>query len=317
MLLKALLARDHDLGNVRWDALELTDSEWDAVELRMDRDGIVYVEPAEVIDDIANWRRWAFFNRLERILMAPQGATTGAIMKEARGVTLKSVAQALQAFAHLDLGSIGYDAFCEQTARRGVTAGMSGGEEWQPFEPSKAEFLATARAHGLLQDVSATPLPMPPPTKIQYRWGDATHVADHPTIIAHIVDTTGAWGKGFTSSISAQWSEPEDRYRYWHKSKNGFSLGEVQLVQAADGLWIANMLAQKGRRRKSPADAPLVKYDALEHCLSAVAELAVEHEATLQMPRIGTGIAGGSWGDIEPLVSAIADRVQTIVFDFA
>ena len=165
----------------------------------MDDDGIVYVEPAEVIDDIAAWHRWAFFNRLERVSMAPQGAMTGASMKQARGVTLKSVAIALRDFAHLDLAATGYDAFCERTARRGVTAGMSGGEEWRPFEPSKAEFLATARAHGLLQDVTGSPLPMPPPTKVEYRWGDATHVSNEATIIAHIVDTTGAWGKGFTA----------------------------------------------------------------------------------------------------------------------
>jgi len=35
------------------------------------------------------------------------------------------------------------------------------------------------------------------------------------------------------------------------------------------------------------------------------------------MPRIGTGIAGGSWADIEPLVSTLAEQVKVIVCDFA
>lgn len=312
--MRDMLAEGGSVGSVRWEALSLTDDEWAAVEARMDANGFVFVEPAQPPTDLASWRRWAYFNRLERIPMAPLGATTGPILRETRGVTLTSVIKEARTFSTLDDT---YEAVCKCTRAAGVSAGMSGGAAWKAFTPSKSEFVATARAQHIGVDVDPEPLPMPPPTEIAYRWGDATEVEGRPTIIAHIVDTTGAWGKGFTGSLSRKWSAPEDRYRWWHKTKQGFELGEVQLVRAAENIWVANLLAQKGRRRKSPSSPPLVKYDVLDACLETLRKMALEHKAEVQMPRIGTGLAGGTWADIEPMVSAVAEDVRVTVFDFA
>ena len=49
-------------------------------------------------------------------------------------------------------------------------------------------------------------------------------------------------------------------------------------------------------------EGPPIRYEAVEKCLQNVAAKARELNATLHMPRIGCGLAGGSWDRIEPLI---------------
>jgi O-acetyl-ADP-ribose deacetylase (regulator of RNase III) len=60
------------------------------------------------------------------------------------------------------------------------------------------------------------------------------------------------------------------------------------------------MIGQHGIRPTQ--DGPPIRYDALDRCLSALAEEAVKLHAGIHMPRIGAGLAGGSWNRIEPLI---------------
>jgi O-acetyl-ADP-ribose deacetylase (regulator of RNase III) len=94
-------------------------------------------------------------------------------------------------------------------------------------------------------------------------------------------------------------------------ARAGFRAGDVRLTLVGNCLWVAYLAAQHGvGRRNKP-----LRLDALEQCLARLAEAAVERSATVVMPRIGTGLAGGSWGDVEPLVKTLAERVPVIVYD--
>ncbi|MEV7630113.1 hypothetical protein [Actinoplanes sp. NPDC089786] len=70
-----------------------------------------------------------------------------------------------------------------------------------------------------------------------------------------------------------------------------------------------------GQRR--PAGPP-VRYDAIDKCLHTVAEDAVRLSASVHMPRIGCGLAGGRWERVEPLIVAAFCEcdVPTTVYDF-
>ena len=76
------------------------------------------------------------------------------------------------------------------------------------------------------------------------------------------------------------------------------------------------MVAQKGIRHK--AGFPPIRYGALEICLHKLAERALALGATVHMPRIGCGLAGGSWDQVEPIVrKMLVDRgVSVVVYDF-
>jgi len=149
--------------------------------------------------------------------------------------------------------------------------------------------------------------------------GDATRpVGDGSKVICHVCNDSGAWGAGFVLALSERWPEPEREYRRWHlgKSETAFELGRTQLVQVEEDVWVANMLAQHGMRARD--GTPPIRYDALEQCLTEAASLAAERNASLHMPRIGSGLAGGDWGKIRGIVDRAAREagVRAVVYDF-
>ncbi|NUO56698.1 MAG: macro domain-containing protein [Hamadaea sp.] len=155
-------------------------------------------------------------------------------------------------------------------------------------------------------------------TPLTVRQGDATSPqAKGPKVIAHICNDLGGWGKGFVLAISKRWPEPERDYREWHRHRagNDFGLGAVRLIQVAADVWVANMVAQHGM--KTGSNGPPIRYDAVERCLARLAEL-LPSGASVHMPRIGTGLAGGSWDKIEPLVvrTLCARDIPVTVYDF-
>jgi O-acetyl-ADP-ribose deacetylase (regulator of RNase III) len=154
---------------------------------------------------------------------------------------------------------------------------------------------------------------------IRYIKGDATSPqASGVKVIAHVCNDLGGWGKGFVLAVSKRWPEPERAYRAWHRdrARNDFGLGAVQFVQVDPHVWVANMVAQRGTR-PSRKNGPPIRYEAVDRCLTALADKAKELDATVHMPRIGCGLAGGKWSRIEPLITArLTDRsVDVTVYD--
>ena len=74
--------------------------------------------------------------------------------------------------------------------------------------------------------------------------------------------------------------------------------------------------AQHGMRG-SQQDPP-IRYEAVEACLVKVCEKAQELGASVHMPRIGCGLAGGRWELIEPLIikTLYQNNIPVIVYDF-
>lgn len=141
-------------------------------------------------------------------------------------------------------------------------------------------------------------------TGIAYRKGDATApVAPGAKIICHVCNDVGGWGRGFVLAISKRWPEPEAQYRAWYEQGEpaGFRLGAVQLVNVESALAVANMVAQHGVRPSG--SAPPIRYDALRECLTSLAGRATALAASVHMPRIGCGLAGGSWPEVEAIIN--------------
>jgi O-acetyl-ADP-ribose deacetylase (regulator of RNase III) len=158
--------------------------------------------------------------------------------------------------------------------------------------------------------------------EIIYLNGDATHPkSSGPVIIVHICNDVGGWGAGFVLAISKRWSEPERRFRAWFKKENPadpeFGLGKVQIVDVEPGVMIANLIGQHGLKR-SGSTAP-IRYEAVEQGLREIAGVALKNGASIHMPRIGCGLAGGSWDKVEPLIlkTLIAEGLGVTVYDFA
>ncbi|AIV32923.1 macro domain-containing protein [Streptomyces sp. R1] len=141
-------------------------------------------------------------------------------------------------------------------------------------------------------------------SEIRYVRGDATAPSVKGVkVIAHVCNDLGGWGKGFVLAVSRRWPEPEAAYRAWHRGRasNDFALGAVQFVRVEPYVWVANMIGQRGTRHGSKG-AP-VRYEAIGTALGRIAGKAAELDASVHMPRIGCGLAGGKWSRVEPLIS--------------
>ncbi|AYY72320.1 Appr-1-p processing protein [Listeria monocytogenes] len=128
----------------------------------------------------------------------------------------------------------------------------------------------------------------------------------------------GFYGKQYKIFVikNLNWEEPEKAYRKWYKDKNDFKLGEVQLIPVTDYISICNMIGQKGTKTASKG-AP-IRYEAVESCLEKLSEIAKEQQASIHMPRIGCGLAGGKWEIIEPIIrkTLIANDIEVCIYDF-
>ncbi|MFG3163683.1 macro domain-containing protein [Streptomyces sp. NPDC048232] len=155
-------------------------------------------------------------------------------------------------------------------------------------------------------------------SEIRYVRGDATVPSvTGVKVIAHVCNDLGGWGKGFVLAHSRRRPEPEAAYRAWHRDRasNDFGLGAAQFVQVERYLWVANLIGRRGTRTGSKG-VP-VRYDAIDTALGRLADKSAELDASVHMPRIGCGLAGGKWSRVEPLVTGRLARrgIPVTVYD--
>lgn len=134
-----------------------------------------------------------------------------------------------------------------------------------------------------------------------------------PAVIPHIVNNIGCWGRGFVLAITKRFGKsPESAYKTWFYEQS-FSLGKIQIVKVSSNIHVINMVAQKGIiSRDNPKPLDLIS---LDYCLKEVYKIAKTENVTVHMPRIGCGLAGGKWEEVEPLIRKHIS-VETYVYDF-
>lgn len=162
---------------------------------------------------------------------------------------------------------------------------------------------------------------------ITYLKGDATNPIKKPALISHVCNNRGGWGAGFVLAISKRWQEPEQAYRDWFRGKielpqinddKDFTLGNVQFVPVLnENIWVANMIAQDNYKRKDHESGKVyLDYDALNKTLEKVFNFAKLKQLTIHMPKIGCGLAGGSWDIIEAMINPYTNEVETFVYEY-
>lgn len=133
--------------------------------------------------------------------------------------------------------------------------------------------------------------------------------------ILHVCNNEGKWGKGFVKALSERSKKPENRYRYeYRKGSSSSALGGIQIIDVDDIDWVINMIAQKGTISKSNPH-PL-SLEALDHCLESVASfIDTVRMVSIHMPRIGCGLGGATWDEIEPLIQKHLGKFPVFVYD--
>lgn len=144
---------------------------------------------------------------------------------------------------------------------------------------------------------------------IEYVTGDLLELGDgdHPVVIGHVVsDSVHGWGRfGVGAALAAALPDAARAFRAWTiADPDHLKLGNVHFLDQYLGgrpVQVASMVAQHGFGR---GQAVRLRYDALERCLQTLARRAERDEASVHIPRIGAGQAGGRWDIIADLVDA-------------
>jgi O-acetyl-ADP-ribose deacetylase (regulator of RNase III) len=154
---------------------------------------------------------------------------------------------------------------------------------------------------------------------IEYLVGDATDpVGTGTKIIAHICNDVGAFGAGFVVPLGQKFPLAKSSYLAWAMKEDliPFRLGRMTLVRCEEPsprIFVANMIAQEGCGWNN--GVPPIRYNALEDCLAELVLHARSLNASVHMPRIGCGLAGGTWDKVEPLISKHLHDIDVKVYD--
>lgn len=138
-----------------------------------------------------------------------------------------------------------------------------------------------------------------------------------PIVVAHVVnDSAHAWSRqGVAAALAAQYPQVARAFRAWTiASPANLRLGGIHAIDQRDRdrtVTVVSMVAQQGY---GPGAVTRLRYDALRDALTGVADLAESSGASVHVPRIGAGQAGGRWDLIEnDLVAVLADRGIEVV----
>ncbi len=122
-----------------------------------------------------------------------------------------------------------------------------------------------------------------------------------PRIIAQVVnDTTPNWGAGFAKAVANKYPSVQSDFKKWATNDPGnLSLGRTRVSEISSDLCIFSMVCQHGF---GPSTSPRIRYAKLRDCLEQLSEYAQSRAASIHIPRIGTGYAGGNWSYIAELI---------------
>ncbi len=153
--------------------------------------------------------------------------------------------------------------------------------------------------------------------RLRFVKGDATEPlgAERKILLQVVNDKALIWGVGFGRQVRKKWPHAQSDFTQWVLSnRRELKLGAVHFATLRSDLGLASLVAQHGY---GPAKGPRLRYASLFSALEKVATVALRQNATIHMPRIGSGEAGGSWPVIEEIVqeTLTSSGVNVTVYD--
>lgn len=139
-------------------------------------------------------------------------------------------------------------------------------------------------------------------TPIRYVHGDVLKpIGQGAKIICQLVnDRAIKWGGGVARRFARQYPDAEEQFSKVIIATSLLNrLGRVVVAELDQDIRLASIVAQEGY---GPSLFPRIRYRQLQQGLAEIARLAVNTQASVHMPRIGSGSAGGEWGVVEEIV---------------
>ena len=156
--------------------------------------------------------------------------------------------------------------------------------------------------------------------KIKYVKGDATNPILNPNAsnyIIHCCNNKRAWGRGFVLALNKKSLLPRGAYYAMSEYKLGaVSYATIREKDKPD-IIVANIIGQDGYGANG---AKYVKYWALAEGFRKVSYNHIPGLSSIHIhaPRLGAGLAGGEWDEIEYLLNRAfcLKDIPVTIYDF-
>lgn len=127
-------------------------------------------------------------------------------------------------------------------------------------------------------------------------------------IICHGVNCMGVMGAGLAKQIKYMWPNVFAEYKkYCDTIKNKKELlGQSQVIQVEDGLWVANLFTQfmYGTNRRQ------LDMEALYRSIESLLNKVQNNDQYFHFPKIGCGLAGGNWEEVKPIIVKLFEHAN-------
>lgn len=131
-----------------------------------------------------------------------------------------------------------------------------------------------------------------------------------PRFILHQCNNKGGWGRGFVLELSKRWPEPERAYR----NREEYPLGDFDIIKVEPETYVVNIIGQEGYGNSARTGIVYTKLDALEEAFLKLST-TLPQNAVVHCPKLGAGLAGGDWSEIEKLLPLIQRPVTVFVHE--
>lgn len=142
--------------------------------------------------------------------------------------------------------------------------------------------------------------------------------------LCHCCNDIGVMGAGVALTISKKWPQVKQDYVKWYKDKvwkeKPFALGQYQLVvvDRKKEIVVVNLIGQEGIGFRN---GPPIRYEAIKQGFEDLSRSILAGcfpNASVHMPRIGCGLAGGEWEKIETIIQETfcVAGVPVTVYDY-
>ena len=143
------------------------------------------------------------------------------------------------------------------------------------------------------------------------------------SIIPHVCNNLGQWGKGFVLALNKRWSKPKTAYKDFCENNIKIPiLGKVCYAKIDNLFVVANMIAQNGI--VSDSNPKPIKYRALANCMAEVVgyiqmvQAQTSNPVVIHCPKFGSDLAKGNWDFILELIEEIwIDKgIDVVIYNF-
>lgn len=189
----------------------------------------------------------------------------------------------------------------EREDARWISSGETWFVEYLGISPNSGE----ARARVLALAFPPIPEDFNVEESIHILQGDATEPfgAEQKFLLQVVNDQAMVWGGGVAKQTRKKWPTAQAAFAKWAYGRQNLKLGNIHAFKVRPDLTLVSLIAQHGFGKNT--SGPRLRYGALFSSLEKVAEAAKAQAATIHMPRIGAGEAGGDWNIIEGILREV------------